>query len=199
MGAYGPHPLWEMDKAMTIRNRTAYWQLGATLTALSVALTACDDNSDTRQDQDTGTVVADAGDDPDAPAEDGDTPPEETVPATTPACPGIYDQLGDRCGTCVCAADMMLAPACQGPCWDFITCASISAKGPCAEAAAGGAAQRPELEACTLEQCGSYLAVPGASIVRSYRDIINACAVGSASGPSECAGDLARFAVGFEK
>jgi len=182
---------------MTIRNRTAFWQPGATLTALSVALTGCDDNSDPRQD--AGPVVADAADDAAPPADGGDTPPEETVPATTPACPGIYDQLGDRCGTCVCAADMMLAPACQGPCWDFITCASISAKGPCAEAAAGGAAQRPELEACTLEQCGAYLVVPGASVARSYRDIVNACAVGSASGPSECAGDLARFAVGFEK
>lgn len=182
---------------MTIRNRTATWQLGATLTVLSVALSACDDSNDTRQD--AGAVVADAGDDLDAPVDDRDTPPEETEPATTPACAGIYDQLGDRCGTCVCAADTTLAPACQGPCWDFITCASISAKGPCAAAAAGGAAQRPELEACTLEQCAPYLAVPGAAVVRSYRTIIDACTIGSESGPSECAGDLARFATGFKK
>lgn len=186
-----------MDKAMTIRNSTAFWQLGATLTALSVALTGCDDKSDTTQD--AGAVVADAADDAALPEDGGDTPSEETVPATTPACPGIYDQLGDRCGTCVCATNAMLAPACQGPCWDFITCASISAKGPCAEAAAGGAAKRPELEACTLEQCGSYLVVPGAAVVRSYTEIIDACAVGSPSEPSECAGDLARLAVGLEK
>jgi hypothetical protein len=181
---------------MAIRNRTAYWQLGATLTALSGALTGCDDNSDTTQD--AAAVVADAAEDPNTP-DDGDTPPAETVPATTPACPGIYAQLGDRCGTCACAANMMLAPACQGSCWDFITCASISATGPCAKAAAGGAAQRLELEACTLEQCGAYLAVPGASVVRSYVAIIDACTIGSESGPSECAGDLARFAAGLEK
>jgi len=183
---------------MTIGNRhTAYWQLGATATALAVALTGCDDNPDMTQD--AGPAVADSADDSPPPADGEDTPPEETVPATTPACPGIYDQLGDRCGTCVCATDMMLAPACQGPCWDFITCASISATGPCAAAAAGGAAQRPELEACTLEQCGAYLAVPGASVVRAYVSIIDACTIGSGGEPSECAGDLARFAVGFEK
>jgi len=182
-----------MDKTMTIGNRTAHWQLGATLTALSVALAACDDGRDTRDAM--GHVVADAG----TPADDAGTPPEETVPATTPACPGIYDQLGDSCGSCICSTDMMLAPACQGPCWDFITCASVSAMGPCAEAAAGGAATRPELEVCTLEQCGAYLAVPGASIVRSYVSIIDACTIGSASGPSACAGDLARFAEGLAK
>ena len=190
---------------MTIRNGIAFWRLGATLAALSVAFTGCDDNSDTRQDAGTDAADAaaiaadDAAEDAALPADDGDTPAEETVPATTPACPGVYDQLGDRCGTCVCTANAMLAPACQGPCWDFITCASVSAKGPCAEAAAGGAARRPELEACTLEQCGAYLVVPGAAVVRSYREIVDACAVGNASGPSECAGDLARFAVGFEK
>jgi hypothetical protein len=177
---------------MTIGNRTAHWLPRAILTALGV-LAACDDNSDTRQD--TGSVDADAG----APPDDADTPPEETVPSTTPACPGIYDQLGDSCGSCICDTDRMLAPACQGPCWDFITCASVSATGPCAEAAAGGAATRPELEACTLEQCGSYLFVPGASVVRSYVTIIDACTIGSASGPSACAGDLARFAAGLEK
>jgi hypothetical protein len=182
---------------MTIRRRTAYWQLGVTLTALSVIIPGCDDNRDTKQD--VGPIVADAAVDPDTPADDPDTQPEETVPATTPACPGIYDQLGDRCGDCVCATDMTLAPACQGPCWDFITCASVAATGPCAEAAAGGAAQRPELEACTLEQCGAYLVVPGASVVRSYVTIIDACTIGSESGPSECAGDLARFAAGLEK
>jgi hypothetical protein len=184
-----------MDKTMTIGKRTACWLLGAVLTALSVALTACDDSSSRDAKQDVGPVVAEAG----TPPDDSDAPPEETVPATTPACPGLYDQLGDRCGTCVCATDMKLAPACQGPCWDFITCASISAMGPCAKAAAGGAAQRPELEACTLEQCGAYLVVPGASVVRSYVSIIDACTIGSASGPSECAGDLARFAAGLEK
>jgi hypothetical protein len=177
---------------MTIGNRTAYW-LGAILTALGVALAACDDNRDTRRDN--TPVDADAGTPPDEPG----TPPEENVPAITPACPGIYDQLSESCGTCVCAADMMLAPACQGPCWDFITCSSVSAAGPCAAAAAGGAATRPELEACTLEQCGAYLAVPGASVVRSYRDIIDACAIRSASGPSACAGDFVRFAAGLEK
>lgn len=188
----------EMDKAMTIGNSAAYWRLGATFTALSLALTACDDNRHTKQD--VGPAVADAGDEPDTPADDdGDNPPEETVPATTPACPGIYDQLGDRCGTCVCGVDRMLAPACQGACWDFITCASVAATGPCAAAAAGGAAQRPELEVCTLEQCGALLAVPGASVVRSYVSIIDACTIGSESGPSECAGDLARFAPGLDK
>jgi hypothetical protein len=142
-----------------------------------------------------GPVGPDAGTPPDDPS----TPPEENVPATTPVCPGIYDQLSESCGSCICAADMMLAPACQGPCWGFITCASVSATGPCAEAAAGGAATRPELEVCTLEHCGAYLAVPGASVVRSYVSIIDACTIGSASGPSECAGDLARLAAGLEK
>lgn len=176
---------------MTIGNRTGYWLLGAT--ALSVALAACDDNSDTKQD--TGPVVADAG----APPEDPGTPPEENEPATTPACPGIYDQLSDSCGTCICETDRMLAPACQGPCWDFITCSSVAAAGPCAAAAAGGAATRPELEACSLEQCGAYLVVPGAIVVRSYVKIIDACTIGNASGPSACAADLARFAAGIEK
>lgn len=178
---------------MTIRNRSAYWQLGATLAAFSVALAACDDNSDTTQD--VGPVVADAG----TPADEADATAEENEPATTPACPGIYGQLSDSCGTCICAEDMMLAPACQGPCWDFITCASVSAMGPCAEAAAGGNATRSELEACTLEQCGPYLVVPGAAVVRSYVKIIDACTIGSESGPSACAGDLARLAAGLKK
>jgi hypothetical protein len=52
---------------------------------------------------------------------------------------------------------------------------------------------RPAFEACTMEECGAELAVPGAEVVSSYRSIVGACAVSMGSEKAACGDDIAKF------
>jgi hypothetical protein len=115
-------------------------------------------------------------------------------PNAAAACPSkVYAALSGGCKTCTCGFDPQLAPSCQKPCWDFLACSSAAQAGKCASFAAGGAAMRPQFEACTMEQCGAELAVPGAEVVSSYRSIIGACAVSMGDVKAACSDDIAKF------
>lgn len=123
-----------------------------------------------------------------------------SAPSTTPdpnaaaSCPGkVYAALSDGCKTCTCGVDPQLAPSCQKPCWDFLACSVRAQNGKCASFAAGGASMRPQFEACTMEECGAELAVPGAEVVSAYRSIIGACAVSMAGGSAACQDDVTKF------
>jgi hypothetical protein len=111
----------------------------------------------------------------------------------------VYSPLSDGCKSCACTADPVVAPTCGKPCWDFIACSFAAQAGKCAPFAAGGAAMRPQFEACTMEECGAFLAVPGAEVVSSYRTVTLACAVPMGSTPGACAEDIGKIAAGQKK
>lgn len=131
----------------------------------------------------------------------GGVSPSDAGGATATGCPGqVYTGLSDGCKSCACAADPVLAPACGKPCWDFLACSSAAQVGKCAASAAGGAATRAEFEACTLQECGSFLAVPGAQVVSSYRPVINACFNATPGGaPLACNADVDKFRIAIGK
>jgi hypothetical protein len=52
---------------------------------------------------------------------------------------------------------------------------------------------RPQFEACTMEECGAELAVPGAEVVSSYRSIIGVCAVPMGDTKPACGDDISKF------
>lgn len=182
-------------------------------TALVVILGACSDDSskDSEQGTDTNPVTGDAS------TRDAST--SDASPSTSDASTGtsdasisdagggeasaclsnVYSELSDGCSACTCAVDPRLAPSCQKPCWDFIACSFAAQAGKCAAAAAGGAATRAEFEACTMEECGAQLAVPGAEVVSSYRTIIGGCAVPMNGAKAACSDDVAKFTAGLKK
>jgi len=189
---------------MTFEKATARL-LGAFLTtALSVGIAACGD--DDSGDKDAGTVPVDTGVAPvdtGTPADTGITPVDTGVSAgdggATACLSAVYAPLSDGCSACTCAVDPVLAPSCQGPCWDFLACSFAAQAGPCKAAAEGGAATRPQFEACTMTECGAQLAVPGAEVVSSYRTIIGGCAVPMGATPPACGADIAMFTANLKK
>ena len=115
-------------------------------------------------------------------------------PSVAAACPAkVYAALSDGCKACACDVDPQLAPSCQKPCWDFLACSVRAQTGKCASFAAGGAEMRPQFEACTMDECGAELAIPGAEVVSSYRSIIGACAVSMGGAKAACEDDVAKF------
>ena len=180
---------------MTTRNRPAPWLLSTLFTAaLTIAVAGCsDDKADTPTAGTTGagTGASTAG------AKAGST---SSDPNAAAACPGkVYSALSDGCRSCACGVDPALAPSCQKPCWDFIACSFRAQAGKCATFAAGGAAMRPQFEACTMEECGAELAVPGAEVVSSYRSVIGACAVSMGDTKAACADDVTKFQSELKK
>jgi hypothetical protein len=195
-----PKPNLFLDgQTMTIRRTTAQWLLAASLsTALGASFAAC--GSDNSKETEPSTRA-------DASASTGDA----TVGAPNPgagdasadsklACPSkVYSALSAECSACACNVDPVLAPSCQKPCWDFLACSFTAQTGKCAASAAGGAATRPEFEACTMEQCGDLLAIPGAEVVSSYRTIIGACAVSMGGAKAACGDDITKFQSALRK
>jgi hypothetical protein len=188
-----------MNKTMTI-TKTASYRLVSTflIAALGVAVWACsdDDGGSSAKDAsvkplDSGLAIIDANV---AAADTG------AAPGAAAAClDKVYSELSDGCSACACGVDTTLAPSCGKPCWDFLACSFAAQAGKCAAAAAGGAATRPEFEACTMVECGAQLAVPGAEVVSSYRTIIGACAVPMGTAKAACGDDIAKFTAGLKK
>lgn len=176
---------------MIMSKRHNRWLLGSTLIAiLSVAAGSCSDESKSG----TSGVGASAGSSPNAAvggAKAGSSAADPNAAATCPA--KTYSALSDGCKSCACGVDPQLAPSCQKPCWDFLACSVRAQKGKCATFAAGGAAMRPQFEACTMEECGAELSVPGAEVVSSYRSIIGACAVSMGGAKAACEDDVSKF------
>jgi hypothetical protein len=160
---------------------------------VSLAIGGCGDDSE----DDTPTPAAGAGNrdaGPKAGTGGDDAGSESTDPNAAATCSEkVYDALSEGCSACACGVDPRLAPSCQKPCWDFIACSFAAQTGRCATFAAGGAAMRPQFEACTMEECGAELAVPGAEVVSSYRSIIGACAVAMGDEKAACSDDVAKF------
>jgi hypothetical protein len=157
--------------------------------ALSVANGGCGDDSqdDTTAAGKSSTVTGTAAGGANAGKPSSD-------PNAAAACPSkVYAALSDGCKACTCGADPQLAPSCQKPCWDFLACSFAAQAGKCATFAAGGMAMRPQFEACTMEECGAELAVPGAEVVSSYRSIIGACAVSMGDTKAACSDDVTQF------
>jgi hypothetical protein len=159
--------------------------------ASSIAIAGCSDNSNTG----TPTAATSAGADASVGATNktsaGSASTDPNAAATCPA--KVYAALSDGCKTCACGLDPQLAPSCQKPCWDFLACSFRAQSGKCASFAAGGASMRPQFEACTMEECGAELAVPGAEVVSAYRSIIGACAVSMGETKAACADDVTKF------
>jgi hypothetical protein len=184
-----------MDKTMTVSKVTEHRLLSLLLSAaLGVAIAACGDDSghvtgDTSPTTtaDSGPVAVDAG--PSVSTSEAGSDPG----AATGCLGAVYPALSDGCKSCACTADPVLAPSCGKPCWDFLACSFVAQAGACAASSAGGAATRPEFEACTLDECGSFLAVPGAQVVSSYRPIIAACADTMGGAPLACTPDITKF------
>jgi hypothetical protein len=179
---------------MTIRIFPARWLLSTVLiVALSVAVAGCGDDS--KDDTTTpSTATGGRGGAGAGGASAGSAGSASSDPAAVAACPGkVYDALSDGCSTCACGVNPQLAPSCQKPCWDFLACSFAAQAGKCATFAAGGAEMRPQFEACTMEECGAELAVPGAEVVSSYRSIIGACAVSMGDAKAACSDDVAKF------
>lgn len=189
---------------MTTTKAAAY-RLFASLfcASLGLAVVACGDDSEEKKDSGLGgdsspstgdgsVVVADAG--------GGVSPADAGGPVATGCQGAVYSALSDGCKSCACAAEPTLAPSCGKPCWDFLACSSAAQVGKCAASAAGGMATRPQFEACTLEECGAFLAVPGAQVVSSYRPVIMACFNSTGAGaPLACNGDVDKFRVAIGK
>jgi hypothetical protein len=168
---------------------------GLLVAALSIASSACgdDSNADTAT---AGTSSPAAG----TAARGGSGPggagagKVSSDPNAAATCPDkVYEALSDECGACACGVDPALAPSCQKPCWDFLACSFAAQAGKCASFAAGGAEMRPQFEACTMEECGAELAVPGAEVVSSYRSIVGACAVSMGGAKAACGDDITKF------
>jgi hypothetical protein len=159
--------------------------------ALSVANGGCgDDSKDDTTTAGKSSSVTGTG----AGAGSGNAGKPSSDPKAAAECPGkVYAGLSDGCKACTCGADPQLAPSCQKPCWDFLACSFAAQAGKCATFAAGGMAMRPQFEACTMEECGAELAVPGAEVVSSYRSIIGACAVSMGDTQAACGDDVAKF------
>lgn len=174
---------------MTIRDLRVRWLLSALLSATATAaIGGCSEDKD-KQDETTGSVasspMAGGGSSAVKPSSD---------PDAAAHCPDkTYSALSDGCKECACGVDPQLAPSCQKPCWDFLACSFVAQAGKCASFAAGGAAMRPQFEACTMDECGAKLAVPGAEVVSSYRSIIGACAVPMGDAKPACGDDVAKF------
>jgi hypothetical protein len=159
------------------------WLIGLLWIALLSAAFSCSDEiqSTAPPSSQAGTNVTSAG-------------RPGTDPNAAATCPEkVYAALSDGCKTCACDLDPQLAPSCQKPCWDFLACSVRAQTGKCATFAMGGAAMRPQFEACTMEECGAELAVPGAEVVSSYRSIIGACAVSMGGAKAACEDDVAKF------
>jgi len=162
--------------------------------ALSVANGGCGDDSKdaTTTAAGKGSSVTGAGAGSGAGGASAGKPSSD--PKAAAECPGnAYAALSDGCKTCACGVNPELAPSCQKPCWDFIACSFAAQTGKCATFAAGGMAMRPQFEACTMEECGAELAVPGAEVVSSYRSIIGACAVSMGDTEAACSDDVTKF------
>jgi hypothetical protein len=115
-------------------------------------------------------------------------------PNAAATCPTkVYAALSDGCKTCACGLDPQLAPSCQKPCWDFLACSMRAQTGKCATFAAGGASMRTQFEACTMEECGAELAVPGAEVISAYRSIVGGCVVAMGGNKAACEDDVAKF------
>jgi hypothetical protein len=52
---------------------------------------------------------------------------------------------------------------------------------------------RSQFEACTMEECGAELAVPGAEVISAYRSIVAACAISMGSTKVACEDDVTKF------
>ena len=168
---------------MTIRNRTAPRLLSASLiAALGVAIAACggDDEPTERPRADASTPPPSTSD-ASTPTEDSSTP----VPGAT-CQEQVYSELSPACKECTCGFDPMVAPSCQGPCWNFLACSFKANASACMAFARGS----QELADCTDKECGYLLAVPGAQLVSGYRNVIGACA---AAADAKCAGDIGKF------
>ena len=176
---------------MSKSKRHTHRLLGTLLiAALSVATASCSEDSK------DGT--SSAGSATGASSNAGTTGTNAGKPASDPnaaaTCPTkTYAALSDGCKSCACGVDPQLAPSCQKPCWDFLACSVRAQKGKCASFAAGGASMRPQFEACTMEECGAELAVPGAEVVSSDRSIIGACAVSMGGAKAACEDDVTKF------
>lgn len=179
---------------MTTKTRPARWLLSILLgVTLSVAIGGCGNDS---KDETTGAVASSpsAGSGARAAAGGSSAGKVSADPNAAATCPSkVYSALSDGCRACACGADPQLAPSCQKPCWDFLACSFAAQAGKCATFAAGGAAMRPQFEACTMEECGAELAVPGAEVVSSYRSIIGACAVSMGDVKAACSDDVSKF------
>lgn len=164
------------------------WFIGLLLSALLSVAWSCGDkqttspsNTDNRSTVLAGTNATSAGS-------------ASTDPNAAATCPGkVYAALSDGCKSCACDLNPQLAPSCQKPCWDFLACSMRAQNGKCATFASGGAAMRPQFEACTMEECGAELAVPGAEVVSSYRSIIGGCAVSMGGAKAACEDDVTKF------
>jgi hypothetical protein len=165
--------------------------------ALSFASVACSDDDDGGN---TGPSTPDATvGTPDAAVAIPDSSANVSDAGGGACLDNVYAELSDGCGVCSCNVDPQLAPSCKKPCWDFIACSFAAQTGKCAAAAAGGAATRAEFEACTMEECGAQLAVPGAEVVSSYRSIIGACAVSMGNTNAACGDDIVKFQSALKK
>jgi hypothetical protein len=158
--------------------------------ALTTCVFACGDEKEETPAAATGSSGAGTGSGA-AGAKAGSGSTDPNAAATCPT--KVYSALSSSCSSCACGADPQLAPSCQKPCWDFLACSFKAQAGKCASFAAGGMAMRPQFEACTMEECGAELAVPGAEVVSSYRSIIGACAVPMGETKAACGDDVAKF------
>jgi hypothetical protein len=183
------------DTIMANNELYTRWLVGTLLSAmLSMTIGSCgDDNkagSSTAGTGAIGTVTAGAT----AGKTGTNAGASSTDPNAAATCPAkVYAALSDGCKACACGLNPQLAPSCQKPCWDFLACSNRAQSGKCATFAMGGAAMRPQFEACTMEECGAELAVPGAEVVSAYRSIIGACAVSMGDKKAVCADDLTKF------
>jgi hypothetical protein len=107
----------------------------------------------------------------------------------------VYSELSPGCKTCVCAKDEMAAPACQGPCWDFLACSFKMRATKCKTSYDGGDATRAAFEMCTLTECGTYLSVPGAQAITGYREITKECTDGDTL---PCRADVTKFGAALK-
>jgi len=188
---------------MTSRNLPTRWLLSAFVSAtVSLATVGCGDDSDgdtptpAAGSSAAGTKAGAGGAKAGAGTGGAKAGSESTDPNAAAICPEkVYDALSEGCSACACGVDPRLAPSCQKPCWDFIACSFAAQAGKCATFAAGGAAMRPQYEACTMEECGAELAVPGAEVVSSYRSILGACAISMGDAKAACSDDLAKFST----
>jgi hypothetical protein len=165
------------------------WFIGFLLSALLSVASSCGGDSQTASPSTTGNeATVRAG------ANATSAGSMSIDPNAAAMCPGkVYAALSDGCKTCACDLNPQLAPSCQKPCWDFLACSMRAQNGKCATFASGGAAMRPQFEACTMEECGAELAVPGAEVVSSYRSIIGGCAVSMGGAKAACEDDVTKF------
>jgi hypothetical protein len=180
---------------MTTRNPGVQWFRSTLLTvALCVAIGGCGDSDDDTRTSGMSTPSAGTDARGGAGAGGSSAGSASSDPNAVASCPDkVYAALSDGCSSCACDVNPQLAPSCQKPCWDFLACSFAAQAGKCASFAAGGAEMRPQFEACTMEECGAELAVPGAEVVSSYRSIVGACAVPMGDAKAACSDDVTKF------